>query len=132
MVRTVHIDDIEPFGDPEPAWRPVRHRLGVQAFGVNAWTGAKAGDEVIEDHVEEADSPSRHEELYLVLDGRATFTVDGEEVDARSGTFVFVPDPASRRGAVAREPGTTVLAIGAPKDEAYEVSRWERKHFPQG
>jgi mannose-6-phosphate isomerase-like protein (cupin superfamily) len=130
MILTAHIDDIEPFGDPEPTWRPVRHRLGVQAFGVNAWTGVQAGDEVIETHVEEIDSPSRHEELYFVLAGRATFTVDAEQVDAAAGTFVFVPDPASQRGAVAREPGTTVLAIGAPRGEAYEVSRWERKHFP--
>jgi mannose-6-phosphate isomerase-like protein (cupin superfamily) len=126
-IRTAHIDDIELHGE---AWRPVRHRLGVQAFGVNAWTGAQPGDEVIEDHVEETDSPSRHEELYFVLSGRAAFTVDGEDVDAAAGTFVFVPDPASRRAAVAREPGTTVLAIGAPRGEAYEVSDWERRHFP--
>ena len=53
-----------------------------------------------------------HEELYFVLSGRATFTVDGERVDAPAGSLVFVKDPAMRRGAVADEAGTKILAIG--------------------
>jgi mannose-6-phosphate isomerase-like protein (cupin superfamily) len=132
MHRVAHIEQIPPAGEPSPRWRPVRHHLGVAAFGVNLWSAAGPGDEVIEDHVEATDSPSQHQELYLVLSGRAAFTVDGEEVDAPAGTFVFVPDPASRRSAVAREPDTTVLAMGAPAGAPYEVSRWERRHFPDG
>ncbi len=132
MVRSVHIDEIPAAGgEDEPAWRPVRHHLGIQAFGVNAWVG-NAGDEVIEEHVETQDSPTRHEELYFVTSGRATFTVDDEDVDAPAGTFVFVPDPESRRRAVATEPGTAILAIGAAPGEAYTVSQWERRRFPQG
>lgn len=132
MVRSVHLDEIPAAGSAdEPFWRPVRHHLGILAFGVNAWVG-KAGDEVIEEHVETQDSPTRHEELYFVAGGRATFTVDDEEVDAPTGTFVFVPDPESRRRAVAAEDGTAILATGAAPGEAYTVSEWERRHFPEG
>lgn len=53
-------------------WSPIRMRLDVQAFGVNAWTAHEADTPVIPEHDEQ---PSGHEELYLVVAGRATFTV---------------------------------------------------------
>ncbi len=34
-------------------WRPLRRTLGVRAFGINAYTAAAAGDDVVEDHTEE-------------------------------------------------------------------------------
>src|SRR5207302_252326 len=55
--------------------------------------------------------------------GRATFTIDGESYDAPAGTYVFVPDPASKRHAVAVEPGTTVLSFGGPP--TFQPSAWE-------
>jgi hypothetical protein len=132
MVRSVSVDEIPNAGESgEPVWRPVRHHLGIHAFGINAWTAPEAGDEVIEEHVEAQTSPTRHEELYFVARGRAKFTVDGEEVDAPAGTFVFVPDPGSKRGGVAVEADTLVLAIGAAPGEVYTVSDWERRHFPE-
>ena len=76
---------------------------------------------MVEDHTEE---PSGHEELYLVVHGHATFTVDGEEVDAPAGTIVFLDDPKQRRHAVAKEAETTVLAVGG-KPGAHEISAWE-------
>ncbi len=104
-------------------WKPVRKTLGVTAFGINAYTAANAGDEVVEDHTE---SQLGHEEIYAVVSGHATFTVDGEEVDAPAGTLVYLDDPAQRRSAVATEPNTTVLAIGGAPGR-HEVSAWE--HF---
>jgi hypothetical protein len=115
--QTTSVDEIEPFGN----WLPVRRRLGVSAFGVNGWIGGE-GDAVIEEHDEEA---SGHEELYVVVRGRVTFTVGGEDVDAPAGTAVFVSDPATRRGGVAREANTLVLAVGAKPGEAYEPLGWE-------
>ena len=54
-------------------------------------------DEIYASHVLEHlgyndELPSAHEELYLVTAGAATFTVDGETVEAPSGTLVHVPD----------------------------------------
>jgi tetratricopeptide (TPR) repeat protein len=107
-------------------WATVRASLGIEAFGVNAWTADEAGKKVISEHDEVSGSAARHQELYVVLNGRATFTVDGEDVDAVPGTFVFVRDPATKRKAVATEPETTVLAVGARAGEAFTPSKWER------
>ncbi len=126
-MKTVHLDDIEstPFG--ESLWRPIRSTLGVEAFGINAYTARSAGDRLFEEHdeTEAGAGRQRHEELYLVLSGRATFTGEGAEVDAPAGTLVFFDDPAERRGARAAEAETTILAIGGPVGEAYEVAPWE-------
>src|SRR3712207_1711218 len=98
--RVVHIDDLPGLNEEsiDAEWRPVRHHLGVSAFGTNAYVATEAGEVVIEDHDE---TDYGHEELYVVLRGRAEFTLDGETVDARAGTLVFLPDPATRRVAVA-------------------------------
>jgi quercetin dioxygenase-like cupin family protein len=103
-------------------WSPIRKQLGVHAFGVNAWTAHAAGAQLIPAHDEK---PSGHEELYVVLTGRATFTVDAEEIDAEPGTIVFVRDPALQRGAVATEAGTTLLAVGGRVGDAYRPRSWE-------
>jgi len=60
-----------------------------------------------------------------VLAGHATFTIDGEEVDGAPGTLVHLPDPAIRRAAVARDAGTTILAIGALPGAAFRPLGWE-------
>ena len=116
------LSDVTQQPDNDKTWLRIRKHFDVGAFGVNAYRADEAGDRVIEDHTEET---VRHQELYFVLDGRATFTLAGEEVDAPAGTFVFVRDPETRRGAGAAEPGTTVLAFGGRQGEAYEVSAWE-------
>jgi hypothetical protein len=121
-VKTLRIDEIE--GLPVVgtlSWKPVRRPLGITAFGVNAYTAANAGDEVVEEHTETA---LGHEEIYVVLRGHATFTVDGEEVDAPWGTIVYLDDPAQKRHAVAKEAGTTVLAVGGVPGK-HEPSPWE-------
>jgi tetratricopeptide (TPR) repeat protein len=98
----LHIDDAERIPGHGFLWRPLRKQLGTTGFGINGYT-ADAGSEVIEDHDERSAGAAGHEELYLVVQGAATFTVDGEEVAAPPGT---------RRGATATEDGTTVLVIG--------------------
>ena len=59
--------------------------------------------------------------------GRATFTVNGDEIDAPAGTFVFVRDPAAKRKAVAEEAGTTIVVAGGKPGEAFTPSVWERQ-----
>lgn len=128
---TARLDDIPrpknlPENEEGALWKPVRHHFGVQAFGVNAWIARAAGDEVIEDHDETGNAPG-HEELYLVTTGHATFTLDGEQVDAPAGTFVYVPTKGVRRKAAAKEPGTTVLALGGWTGRPFKVSAWEQR-----
>src|SRR5215210_1733333 len=114
--RTLRLSDIEPIHAAGLNWLPLRHLLDARAFGVNAYTASAAGEDVIEEHTEES---LGHEELYVVIAGRARFALDGEALDAPAGTVVFLPDPATRRYAVAEEAGTTVLAVGGKPGEGY-------------
>src|SRR5436190_17912864 len=77
--EVAHVDELEelPINNAEFVWRPVRRRFGITAFGTNAYTG-KAGQRVVEEHYER----DNHQEMYVVLRGRATFTLGDDEVDA--------------------------------------------------
>ena len=121
-MKLLRLDEIE--GLPvlgTLSWKPIRKTLGVTAFGINAYTAANAGDEVVEEHTEEQ---LGHEEIYFVHTGHAVFEIDGESVDAPAGTLVYLDDVKQRRHAVAKEPGTTVLAIGGVPG-THESSPWE-------
>lgn len=125
--RVVRLDEIEGLAEEgRPRWHMIRSVLGIEAFGVNAWRATEAGQVLIGEHDEIGQGAGRHEELYLVLSGRATFTIDGEKAPAPAGTIVFVKEPAVRRSAVADEAGTTVLVVGGRPGEAFSISPWER------
>lgn len=118
----VHLDQLDSISGPGSlTWRPVRLTLDVRAFGCNAYTAGEVGQDVVERHTE--DPELAHQELYFVAAGRATFTIDGATYDAPTGTYVFVPDPASERHAVAAESATTVLSFGGPP--TFQPSAWE-------
>jgi mannose-6-phosphate isomerase-like protein (cupin superfamily) len=119
--RIAIIDDLQdiPYRQ-DTHMRPVRHHLGITAFGTNAWTAANEGDRLLPEHRED----EGNEELYVVLRGRARFEIDGESLDATAGTLVFV-EPESDRTAFAEDAGTTVLAIGSRVGQPYEVGGWE-------
>jgi quercetin dioxygenase-like cupin family protein len=116
-----HVDELEelPINNGEFVWRPVRRRFGITAFGTNAYT-ARAGQRVVEEHTER----DGHQEMYVVIRGRATFTLGDDEIEAPAGTIVFVR-PGTRRGAVAIEDNTAVLAVGAKPGVVFEPSKWE-------
>ena len=117
-----HVDEILELDDGRAPMRAVRHHFGITAFGVNAWIAPEAGARVINEHDES--EPDSQEELYLVLRGRASFEVDGEQFDAAAGTFVFVR-PGVKRTAFGKEPGTTIIAVGGVAGEPYEPGGWE-------
>jgi tetratricopeptide (TPR) repeat protein len=121
--EVAHLDDLQRF-EGEIVTIPVRIPLGISSFGVNAYAAGKGG-EVIEEHDELGAGAGRHEELYCVVRGHASFELDGREVDAPAGTFVFVNDPAVRRHATAKAPDTTVLVVGGVPEQAFEPSPWE-------
>jgi tetratricopeptide (TPR) repeat protein len=125
--RVVRLDEVDGYADEgRPRWHMIRTVLGIESFGINAWRATAAGQEIIGEHDELGDGAGRHEELYLVLAGRATFTIDGERVAAPSGSLVYLKDPGARRSAVADEVSTTILVIGGRPGSAFTVSPWER------
>ena len=104
-------------------WHSIRHHFDIRAFGMNANVAVQPGV-IVEEH-DEMHGDGGQEELYVVVSGHATFTVAGEEVDAPSGTLVFVRDPAVKRAAVAHEAGTTLLCVGGRPGKPFRISSWE-------
>ena len=97
---------------------PVQRALDYRVAGINGWIG-DTGELLVPKHAEDSDS----EELYVVVQGHATFTVDGTEVDAPAGTLLHL-QPGEWREAVSAAPGTIVVAIGARIGHAYEPQGW--------
>jgi tetratricopeptide (TPR) repeat protein len=121
VYKVAQLDEIEGFDyRQETRMQPVRHHLGITAFGTNAWTAEKVGDRLFPEHEED----EGNEELYVVVRGRARFEFGEDMVDAPAGTLVSV-SPETNRTAFAEEAGTAVLAVGATRGKAYEPSGWE-------
>lgn len=120
--KAARIDELDalPVLGGRLMWHPVRRHFGLQSFGINAYTADDAGRLVVEEH----DEAGGHEELYYVVTGSATFTLDGTELVAGAGTFVHV-QPGTTRVAVADVAGTTVIGIGARTGEVFTPSPWE-------
>jgi mannose-6-phosphate isomerase-like protein (cupin superfamily) len=110
--RVAHLGDIERRGSDIP----MREHLGIHAFGINAFATGEDGT-LVNDHDE---SETGQEELYIVLDGKVTFEVDGEAVEAQPGTLLSV-GPEVRRKASGEG---TVIVVGATPGEAYEGVEW--------
>jgi tetratricopeptide (TPR) repeat protein len=125
--RVMRLDEIDGYADEgRPRWHMIRAMLGIESFGINAWRATEAGQVIIGEHDELGPGAGGHEELYFVVSGRATFTVDGELVAAPEGSLVYLQDPRTRRSAVADEAATTILVIGGRPGSAFTVSPWER------
>jgi Cupin domain len=120
--RVLSLDDLERLKSTDGTLTllPLRRTIGFRPFGVNAWLGERAGDHVIERHRER----DGDEELYVVVRGRATFTLGDETIDAVAGTLVHAP-PDTLREAIAAEDDTLVVAIGATPGKAWEPAAWE-------
>ena len=86
-------------------WTPLRKHLGITAFGINAYTATEAGQDVVEEHTEEQ---LGHEEIYVVVCGRATFVARrrGGGRAGRLGRLPPRPDgEALRAGRGAKDDG---------------------------
>ena len=123
--RLEEIPRIPPSEPGDFDWFPLQHYFRLTAFGVNVYVATEDGGEVITTHSE---SDKRQEELYLVVAGEATFTLDAEEFDAPAVTVVAVPEWSVVRSATAKTAGTTVIAIGDQRKERFETS-WQPKWF---
>jgi len=111
-------------GDPE--WHPLQHFLGLRTFGANVFVGVRGDETLVAEHDERA---SGQQELYVVIDGAAEFTLSGDRVHAVRGTALAVTDPSVVRSAVAVAPGTALLVVGA-SDGPFSTT-WDASHFAQ-
>ena len=125
------LDDVQavPWQGRKLEWRPLRSALETRIVGMAGFTAERVGQEVIEGHTE-AHGGRGHEEVYVVLRGRATFTLGAETVDAPAGTFIAVRDTTVFRRAVAAEPHTAVCALGGPPTFEPSASEWIERARP--
>ena len=90
-------------------WQALNTPLGVTAFGISAIVCDP--DEPL--GIEHDETETGQEEAYIVVAGRARFTVGGDQIDAAPGEVVAVSDPSVTRGFMALEPGTRIVCVGA-------------------
>jgi mannose-6-phosphate isomerase-like protein (cupin superfamily) len=116
---TLSIDEVaREIAKDGRAFVPMRPRLGIDAFGVNATYQATAGERLIGEHDEMNPGAGEHEELYVMVNGAAKFTVDGEDIEVPQGSAIAIA-PESVRSAIATEDETLVVIVGN-KRGAYE------------
>jgi len=99
----------------------VRGFFGISSFGVNAFE-AHEGELLIVPH-DELGEGEQNEELYLVVEGRARFVCDGEEVELGRGEVLYAR-PGVKREATALETPTLLLIVGGRPGEAYTPPIW--------
>ena len=86
----------------------MREHFGLSGFGANAVTQDAGGTLVVpHDELEFGGQ----EELYVVIEGRARFTCDGEDVEIGAGAGRRLPRRASAQRRRARAPPTTLLMV---------------------
>jgi quercetin dioxygenase-like cupin family protein len=116
----LHWDDFEEMeGSGNATWRLARKSLGAEAFGFNV-VDIEAGGQIPEHS--HADEPE--EEVYVTLEGDATFVAGDEEIPAPPGTFIRYA-PETRRGIRNHSDARVrALVIGVPMDSGYEPMSW--------
>lgn len=106
------IDDMETFY--RGLFRKARAEIGASAFGLGIVELAPGADNH-PDH----DHAGGQEEVFLVLRGFGTMTIDGEEVELTPETVVRVGPDAKRKITPGAE-GMRLVAIGGTPGQAYD------------
>ena len=113
----VDVADLDPEG-PGGMVRKARRAVGARAFGFNYFVFPPGQEGREHDHAD-----SGMEEVYFVVKGSGTMTIDGEDVELRPGRFVRV-DGASTRMPTSGADGLELVTFGAPVDGKYEPPDW--------
>jgi quercetin dioxygenase-like cupin family protein len=114
------IDEFEEMeGSGGATWRLARKTLGAESFGFNVVDIAPGGQIPEHDH-----SGDGQEEVFVILDGRATIVAGDEEADAPAGTYCRYAPEVKRT--IRNDSGANVraLLIGVPVDSGYEQMPW--------
>jgi quercetin dioxygenase-like cupin family protein len=115
-----HVDDFEEMeGSGNATWHLARKSLGGESFGFNVVDIAPGGQ--IPEHDHRGDN---QEEVYIVLDGRATIITDGEEHEAPAGTYLCAAPEVNRTIRNDSDGNVRALLIGVPVDSGYEPMPW--------
>jgi quercetin dioxygenase-like cupin family protein len=123
MGRMLHLADEPETVIPSGRWQALNEPLGIRNLGVSA-VAMDPGDEFDIEH-DEADAA--HQEVYVVVSGRAGFRLGDQEVEAGPGDIVAVPDPGETRDYWAVEPGTRIVCFGAGPGAEYPYGAWIAK-----
>jgi uncharacterized cupin superfamily protein len=121
---TAHPAKPTPFG----RWQQLNGPLGLESFGVNAIV-CEPGEDFDISHDE---AETGHQEVYVVVSGRAAFTVGDERIEAGPGTVVSAPDPSVNRAYEALEPNTRIVCVGAAPSAAHPYGEWIDEAEPVG
>ena len=96
------------------AFFKIRRALGTTAIGINEIRFPPGIEGPEHDELD-----TGHEEIYIVLEGSGTFTIDGEAVPVAVGDYLRV-DADARRQAGAGPDGMTFIAAGAKSKPEYD------------
>lgn len=117
-VTIKHIDEIESYKGKDAIdgirFLPAAKTLGVTAWGMNV---IKIEPNCLNypEHNHEEDG---QEEVYVILNGKATLQAGGEKWELEPGMMVRV-DPTQKRKFVTGADKVTILAIGNTPGKAY-------------
>jgi mannose-6-phosphate isomerase-like protein (cupin superfamily) len=107
--RFIDVGEVEPLFSGRI--RPVRKALEIESFGVNEFELA-AGSTTYPEHDE---LKTGQDELFVILEGSGTMTIDGDSFELLPGRYVYVT-PESKRHIAPGSSGLRYIAIGAPAD----------------
>jgi quercetin dioxygenase-like cupin family protein len=114
------IDEFEEMeGSGGATWHLARKTLGAEAFGFNVVDIEAGGEIPAHDH-----SGDNQEEVFIILEGQATFVTDGEEHDAPAGTFCRFAPEVNRTVRNTSDANVRALLIGVPVDSGYVRMPW--------
>ncbi len=121
--KAADVHDIPPIKDSwSKGWHSVRHFFEITGFGVNAATKSK-GESLTPEHDE---LESKQQELFVVMEGKVEFCLDGKSFIGTSGCMLSV-EPQVKRSANALVTPSTLLIIGAAPGQIYQVPKWEKQ-----
>jgi len=123
MARLITLSE-EPITEiPSGRWQPLNERLGIRNFGVSAvLMDPDEGNDMEHD-----ESGAQHQEVYVVVQGRARFSAGGQDFEAGPGDVVALEDPDETRSYVALEPDTRIVCFGAGPGAEHPYGAWIRE-----
>ena len=110
------IDDMA--GTLGGAFKLARAELGVTSFGMQV---LDLPANLTEGYPTHDHAETGQEEVYIVLSGSGTMTIDGDDVALEQGVAVRV-GPEARRGLVTGPQGMRMLALGGVPGAVYEIN----------